>query len=167
MSDNEPDLRAFDALVGAWTTSATHPELDGVIAGTASFEWLDGQRFLIQRTTYEHPQVPNAISVIGRPADGEGHAIQGFVMEYFDSRGVRRTYRTSLEDGVWRWWRDVPDFAQRFTATLAPDAFEGHGELARTPGEWRDDLSVSYRRFDATNSDATDPDATDPDASTT
>jgi hypothetical protein len=67
-------------------------------------------------------------------------------MEYFDSRGVRRTYRTSLEDGVLRVWRDDPDFAQRLAVTLAPDGFEGVYELARTPGDWQDDLRVTYRR---------------------
>ena len=141
MSDTEPDMRPFDALVGTWTTQATHPQLDGVVPGTASFEWLDGGRFLIQRTTYDHELVPNAIAVIGAPENGDGLA-----MEYFDSRGVRRTYWTSIDDGVWRWWRDAEGFAQRFTATLAPDAFEGHGELARTPDDWHGDLSVSYRR---------------------
>lgn len=144
MHANEPDMRPFDALVGTWTTEATHPLIDGVVAGCASFEWLDGGRFLIQRISYEHELLPNAIGIIGAPENGDG-----LVMEYFDSRGVRRTYRTSIEDGVWRWWRDVPDFAQRFTATLAPDAFEGHGELARTPGDWRSDLSVRYRRVPA------------------
>ena len=70
-------------------------------------------------------------------------------MEYFDSRGVRRTYRTSIEDGVWRvWrvWRDQPGFDQRSSATLDPDQFEGRFELAETPGEWQHDLTVMYRR---------------------
>ena len=141
MNANEPDMRPFDALVGSWTTEATHPQLDGVVTGTASFEWLEGRHFLIQRTHFDHALVPDSISVIGAPEDGDG-----LVMEYFDSRGVRRTYWTSLTDGVWHWWRDAAGFEQRFTATLAPDAFDGHGELARTTGEWRDDLSVSYRR---------------------
>ncbi len=141
MNGNEPDMRPFEALVGTWTTEATHPMLDGVVPGRVTFEWLDGGRFLIQRTTYDAAEIPNAISVIGPPEDGDG-----LVMEYFDSRGVRRTYRTSLEDGVWRWWRDVPDFAQRYTAVLAPDAFSAHGELAQTPGQWGDDLAVTYRR---------------------
>ena len=39
-------------------------------------------------------------------------------MEYFDSRGVRRIYGVSLEDGVLRMWRDAPGFDQRFCATL-------------------------------------------------
>lgn len=142
MNTNEPDLTAFEALVGTWTTEATHPDLDGIVPGRVTFEWLDGRRFLISRSSHDSDVLPNSISVIGAAEDGNG-----LVMEYFDSRGVRRTYRTSLEGGVWRWSRDVPGFDQRFTAVLAPDEFEGHGELARTPGDWRGDLSLRYRRL--------------------
>ena len=53
-----------------------------------------------------------------------------------------------LTDGVLRLWRDAPGFAQRFAAALAPDAFEGLWQLARTPGDWHDDLKVVYRRVD-------------------
>jgi hypothetical protein len=67
-------------------------------------------------------------------------------MEWFDSRGVRRTYSVSLDDGVWRWWREVPKFDQRFSATLGPDSFEGLSELAETPGDWREDMRMTYRR---------------------
>jgi hypothetical protein len=84
---------------------------------------------------------PDAISVIGSPESGNG-----LVMEYFDSRGVRRTYGISLDDGVLRIWRDAPRFDQRYSATLAPDTFEGRFQLAETPGDWRDDLKVIYRR---------------------
>lgn len=142
MTETAPDMRAFEPLVGTWSIEATHPMIDGVISGRATFEWLDGGRFLIQRTSYEHALVPDAIGIIGAPENGDG-----LVLEYFDSRGVRRTYRSSVEEGVWRFWRDAPGFDQRFTAVLAPDAFRGHGELARSPGEWGDDLDVSYRRI--------------------
>jgi hypothetical protein len=47
-----------------------------------------------------------AIGVIGAPEAGDG-----LVMEYFDSRGVRRRYGVSLEGGVLRIWRDDPTFA--------------------------------------------------------
>jgi catechol 2,3-dioxygenase-like lactoylglutathione lyase family enzyme len=69
-------------------------------------------------------------------------------MEYFDSRGVRRMYGVSLHGGVLRIWRDHPGFDQRYSATLAPDAFEGQWQLARSPGDWHDDLKVTYRRRD-------------------
>ena len=66
-------------------------------------------------------------------------------MEYFDSRGVRRTYGVSLEDGVLRWWRDHPGFDHVPTAKLAHDGFEVVDQLAET-GDWQDDLRVTYRR---------------------
>ena len=80
-------LEPFSALIGTWDTEATHPQIDAVVAGSITFEWLEGGRYLIQRSHNEHEQFPDAICVIGPPADGEG-----LVMEYFDSRGVRRTY---------------------------------------------------------------------------
>jgi hypothetical protein len=59
---------------------------------------------------------------------------------------VRRTYGVLLDEGVLRIWRDQPGFAQRFSATLGHDTFDGRWELARTPGDWREDLKVTYRR---------------------
>ena len=140
-SERDPALDPFDALVGTWETEATHPQFDGVVTGGVTFEWLEGGHFLIQRSRNDHELFPDAISVIGAPEAGDG-----LVMEYFDSRGVRRTYGVAIEDGVWRWWRDAPGFDQRFSATLDSDAFEGVSQLARTPGDWHDDLKVSYRR---------------------
>jgi hypothetical protein len=141
MTQRDPDLEPFDALIGTWDTEATHPKFDGVVLGSATFEWLDGGQFLIERSRNEHELFPDAISVIGASEAGDG-----VVMEYFDSRGVRRTYGVSLDDGVLRMWRDHPGFDQRFSATLERDAFEGQWQLAETPGHWQDDLKVTYRR---------------------
>jgi hypothetical protein len=69
----------------------------------------------VLRSHNDHELLPDAISVIGRPESGEG-----LVLEYFDSRGVRRTYAVSLEDGVLRWWRDQAGFEQRSYAELGP-----------------------------------------------
>jgi hypothetical protein len=141
MTERDPALEPFDALIGTWDTEATHPMVEGVVAGTMTFEWLAGGQFLVQRSHNEHELFPDGICVIGAPESGEG-----LVMEYFDSRGVRRTYDISLEDGVLRIWRDAPGFDQRYEATLAPDSFEGVFQLARTPGDWQDDLKMVYRR---------------------
>jgi catechol 2,3-dioxygenase-like lactoylglutathione lyase family enzyme len=141
MTEQDPMLEPFEALIGTWATEATHPLVNAVAPGSITFEWLEGGRFLIQRSRNEHELFPDAICIIGAPETGED-----LVMEYFDSRGVRRTYGISLEDGVLRMWRESPGFDQRFSATLGPDAFEGRWQLANTPGDWRDDLTVSYRR---------------------
>jgi hypothetical protein len=137
----DPALAPFDALVGTWDTESTHPMLDAVVPGVHTYEWLAGGRFLILRSSNDHELFPDAISVIGAPEAGDG-----LVMEYFDSRGVRRTYAISYTDGVLRIWRDAAEFDQRFTATPAADTFVGQWEMAKTPGDWKDDLKVIYRR---------------------
>jgi hypothetical protein len=142
MTADDPSLERLDALIGSWATEATHPLFDAVVPGSSAFEWLEGARFLIQRSRNDHELFPDAICVIGAPEAGAG-----LVMEYFDSRGVRRTYRVSLEGAVLRMSREQPGFDQRFSATLAPETFEGQWQLAKTPGDWRDDLKVTYRRL--------------------
>jgi hypothetical protein len=135
-------LEPFAALIGTWETEATHPMLDQVVAGRVTFEWLEARAFVIQRSANEHPAFPDAITVIGPPEDGDG-----IVAEYFDQRGVRRTYGIALDDdGVLRQWRDDPGFAQRAEAVLDPAQFVLRWQLAETPGAWRDDLRVVYRR---------------------
>ena len=141
MTERDPALEPFDALVGTWATEATHPQFEAVVPGGVTYEWVEGCHFLVQRSHNDHELFPDAISVIGAPESGDG-----LVMEYFDSRGVRRTYGVSLDDGVLRIWRDDPTFAQRFSATLGHDGFEGRWQVARTPGDWQDDLAVTYRR---------------------
>jgi hypothetical protein len=144
MSDErDPGLAPFAALVGTWGTTATHPLLDGEVPGTCTWEWLAGGRFLIQRTVNDHALVPDAIAVLGAPEHGDGDEL---TLEYFDSRGVRRTYGAAFEDGVLRFWRDAAGFDQRFSARPEATAFEGRWEVAETPGAWKDDLAVRYRR---------------------
>jgi catechol 2,3-dioxygenase-like lactoylglutathione lyase family enzyme len=143
MTERDPALEPFDVLIGTWATEATHPLFDGVVPGSVVFEWLEGDRFVIQRSRNEHELFPDAISIIGAPECGDG-----LVSQYFDSRGVRRTYGVSLDGGVLRMWGEYPEFDQRFSATLKADAFEGLWQMAKAPGEWEDDLAVTYRRRD-------------------
>src|SRR5262245_23376807 len=128
MTERDPALEPFDALIGTWDTEAKHRLVDEVVRGTTTFEWLEGGHFLVQRSHSDHELFPDGISMIGPSEAGDG-----LVLEYFDSRGVRRTYRVSLEEGVWRIWRDHPGFDQRFSAELGPDRFEGQFQLAETP----------------------------------
>ena len=141
MSKRDPALELFDDLIGTWDTEGKHVAVDEVVSGTVTFEWLEGGHFLLQRSHTDDERFPDGISVIGAPESGDG-----LVMEYFDSRGVRRTYGVSIEDAEWRVWRDAPGFDQRFSATLGGDSFEGLFELARSPGDWQEDMKVTYRR---------------------
>jgi len=132
MTERDPPLVPFAALIGTWATEATHPTFEGVVTGTTVFDWLDGGHFVVQRSLNEHPSFPDAIGIIGPRETGAGLAL-----EFFDSRGVRRTYEVSLDAGVLRIRRDHPAFAQRFTAALAADSFEGQGSSRAAPGTGR------------------------------
>ena len=134
-----PDL---DALVGAWTTEATHPSVpDTVVKGSASFEWLEGERFLILRARNDHPDFPDSISILG---EFEGR----LEMHYYDSRGVFRVYEMRFADGTWTMERDAPGFAQRFEGTLTEDGSElaGLWHLSEDGSTWAEDLAITYRR---------------------
>jgi hypothetical protein len=141
MTEPDPALEPFHVLVGTWITEATHPLFDEIVPGSTTIEWLEGGRFLILRSRNDHDLLPDAIWVIGAPEPGDGLAA-----EYFDSRGLRRTYGASLDGGILRLWREGVEFDQRFSAALGPDAFEGRWQMAQTRGDWRDDLKVTYRR---------------------
>ena len=43
MTERDPCLEPFDALIGTWATEATRPAVDGVARGTATFEWLEAR----------------------------------------------------------------------------------------------------------------------------
>ncbi|GAA5156106.1 MULTISPECIES: hypothetical protein [Amycolatopsis] len=138
----DDQLRHLNALVGEWETDGAHPLLPGEdIRGRATFEWLDGERFLIQRAHYDHPAIPDAVAVIG-VTDGR------LAMHYFDSRGVHRVYEVSAGPGKWEFRREDPDLAQQFTGTFSDDGttLTTRGRMSRNGEDWEDDLTLTYRR---------------------
>lgn len=156
---SEPTLQPYDRLVGTWTTEATHPAAPGVLVhGTVSIEWLEGERFLIHRSRTDHPDFPDAISIIGvtdrdRVDDPPGAAPASAdpsrpTLHYFDSRGVFRVYDVSIDDASWRLWRNATGFSQRFTGTTADggDTIVGRWQLSREGTHWDEDLQITYRR---------------------
>jgi hypothetical protein len=137
-----PQLQRLEALVGEWATEATHPAVPGIVVrGHAALEWLEGKRFLIQRSGNDHPDFPDAITITGLFGDG-------LAMHYYDSRGVHRVYGTSFDDGVWRLWRDAHEFSQRFEGTFADggNTIRGLWQISHDHATWEDDLEITYRR---------------------
>lgn len=142
--DPKQRMEPFAALIGDWSTEATHPAFgDTVIPGRVRFEWLAGERFLIQRAENEHPDFPDSISVIG-VMEGD----EDLSMQYFDSRGIHRLYRIGFDGTELRIWRDAPGFAQRLAAKLSDDGsiLKGIWELNQDDQGFRDDLAITYRR---------------------
>lgn len=137
-----PKLESLQALVGTWTTEATHPAYPSIVVrGRTAFEWLKGERFLIQRSQADHRDFPDTIAVIGA-------ATEQLSMHYFDSRGLHSVYSVSLSEGTWRMWRDTPRFSQRFTGTFGDDGdtIAGRWRVSRDGWDWDDDLAIAYRR---------------------
>ena len=141
-----PALAPFSVLVGAWTTVGTHPLVPGTtFHGRTTFEWLAGGAFLIMRSQIDEPEIPSGIAVFGTD-DTTGEC----TMLYFDERGVSRRYEVSLRDDVWAWWRNTPEFSQRFTGAIDADGrtIVSRGELSRDGAAWEPDLALTYTRAD-------------------
>ena len=143
-SKPNPQLAPFGIVIGTWTTIGKHPMLPGVtLHGQTSFEWLEGGAFMIMHASTEEPQIPTGIAIFGSD-DSAGERF----MIYFDERGVSRKYDVSIEGRVWTWWRNAPDFSQRFTVTVAEDGrtMRSTGEMSRNGSAWEPDLELTYTR---------------------
>jgi hypothetical protein len=142
--DAKAKMKPFAALIGDWMLEITHPSVpDTVVKGEARFEWVHGERFLIQQSENEHPDFPDSLSVIG-VMEGE----EELSMQYFDSRGVHRLYRAAFDGRELKLWRDDPGFAQRVTIKLSSDGktFGGVWQLNENDQGFKDDLAITYRR---------------------
>jgi hypothetical protein len=139
---SNPALKAFEPLVGDWRTTGSHPFMSGIeLHGSVTFDWLDDGAFLRMRTHVDHPKIPDGLAVFG--SDDQAGS---FYMLYFDERGVSRKYDVSITDNQLVWWRDNPEFSQRFTLDIATDKLTGRGEMSREGGDWEADISLTYTR---------------------
>jgi hypothetical protein len=150
-------LQPLDRLVGRWSSEATRPALPGVVVpGTLTAEWLEGGHFLIIRTRNDHPDMPDAVSIIGitdvdrggDPLDAATDDGSQLSLHYFDSRGFCRVYDALVDADSWRLFRNAPGLSQTFVGEFTDDgaAVLGLWRLCEDGAHWRDDLRVVYRR---------------------
>lgn len=149
-----PLLEELDLLVGDWELEAT---IDGqtMASGQTSFRWMEGQPFLIQRTSGSGADrqadsewaenAPDSMTMI----IGLDDTHQRYSALYADTRGVCRVYQMSLSDGVWRLWRDASGFSQRFSGRFSPDrnTIDSTWEASEDGATWAIDFSLTYRRI--------------------
>ena len=96
-----------------------------------------GEGALVTAVVQKHGEASRARATRGvhqvvaywRAQDGDAEALRAFVVDSFVADPQQQAA-----------------LLQRFSATLARDSFEGLAQLARTPGDWQDDLRVTYRR---------------------
>lgn len=112
-----PALAPLSKLIGEWKTTGKHPYMPGEeLHGHATFSWLEDGAFIKMEAAVDHPKFPAGIAIIGSD-NGTGE----FFMLYFDERGISRKYDFAINGNEWKWWRNSPDFSQRFTVTISDD----------------------------------------------
>jgi hypothetical protein len=137
-------MQGWQRLVGRWVTEGSHPFLPGeAITGDATFAWLGEGQFLVMRAHYDHPQIPDALTVTGI-VDG------ALTMHYYDPRGVHRQFLAEMSGDTWRFWNDVPGFAQRYAGTFGDGdrVIRCQVETCRDGTTWDPDLELTYRRVE-------------------
>jgi hypothetical protein len=143
-------LEALKPLIGEWRLVPTFKDVPPAnIGARVSFEWMPGERFLIQRWEVPIEEAPDGMAIIGPDPEREGNYLQ----HYFDSRGVARVYKMSFENGVWKLWRDEADFSpldfsQRYTGTFSDDGktIVGAWEICHDGTTWEHDFDLSYTK---------------------
>ena len=139
-------MRELGVFVGEWTMSVESPEAP---QGRVLFEWMPGERFLIERWDIPHPDAPDGVAIMGYDK-GRDTLLQ----HYFDSRGVARVYEMGLDDGVWTLSRTKPDFSslkfwQRFEGRFSHDGrtIEGAWEISHDEGAtWELDFRLLFTK---------------------
>jgi hypothetical protein len=53
-----------------------------------------------------------------------------------------------MEDDTMSWWREAPEFSQRYKLTISKDkqTMVGKGELSRGGSQWEKDLDLTYSK---------------------
>ena len=98
---------------------------------------------LLWRFDWQPGGIPSGLSVIGHD-----DLVGTCCMLASDERGVSRILQMSLEGGVWKMWRDTPEFSQRMTGTFSDDGntITCQWELSYDGSHWEQDLDVTYTR---------------------
>lgn len=139
-------------LIGTWDVE---PVVEGrsVGRGRATFEWIEGGAFVLERSTAEWidpgwvEHAPKSTQAIIGWDDSTDEVVQ----LYADSRGVFRIYRGTLTDEVWRLERAAPGFHQRFVGEFRDGGrtIEGRWDSSPDGTAWELDFPITYRRIDA------------------
>ena len=102
-------MESLAPFVGEWEMAVDMPHApapDAGVSARCAFEWLPGEKFLVQRWEVSIPEAPDGIALIGWD-EGRGTLLQ----HYFDSRGVARVYEMTFDGRVWTLLREQADFA--------------------------------------------------------
>ncbi|TFB22129.1 hypothetical protein E3U55_07450 [Filobacillus milosensis] len=142
-------LNRLEFFKGEWELEVIHPHFKtNSINGQTVFDWMEKEKFIVQRTLINQPEFPSSTIVYDYDAKTDI-----YLQHYFDSRGVTRLYNMSFENDVWKVWRDTPDFSQldfsqRFVGVIneSGDTIQSSWETSEDNKNWEHDFKIIYRR---------------------
>ena len=146
-------MTGFEVLIGTWHGEGELPmEPPLEMSVEATIRRLG--EFIVFSSMGEPAELPDSISIIGGAPDGEPQP-----MHYFDSRGVKRLFMTTVAGSTWTIWRapgedwngpDGPGFDQRFIGEISADGNTIAGRWERGLGDagdaWEIDFPMTYVR---------------------
>jgi hypothetical protein len=146
LSKSNAALQSMSVCIGEWEMeiSSIRADPSARVRGHASFRWAEGGAFVLFKAAVPDSPFPSQTSLMA-PDDSAAT----YCMLYFDSRGVSRIYQMSLEEDVWKLWRNFPGFSQRFTATFREDhnVLEGAWEISTDGTSWEHDFNIKYMKI--------------------
>ena len=105
--------------------------------GEARFTPLEGGRFL-------HYEFGPSHGIIGRDEPSAEYTVL-----FSGDREVSRVYMMTLTRGVWKIWRDAPEFHRRFEAGLSRDgrSIKAHWDRSVDGKNWIHDFDIKYSKI--------------------
>ncbi len=112
--------------------------------GRTRFTWLDGEFFLIQRFAAGRSQ--RAGRHRDHPAPVKRRRPSASITT--TRGGVARICQMSLNDGVWKLWREACGFWRRYTGVFSGDGrtIKGAWEGSAEGSQWKHDFDLNYVR---------------------
>jgi hypothetical protein len=113
--EQNPDLKGLDRLVGTW-------EVSGGAQGKATYEWMEGGFFLVQRVDLEqYGQRVKGIEIIGHERPFGAEPSQDIKSRFYDNTGNTLDYVYELEGDMLTIWGGERGSPAYFKGTFSDD----------------------------------------------
>ena len=142
-----PALKPIEILIGNWNMELSNASFlsnsSDTVTGKVSFEWVEGGAFPVMFMGGSSWDTADAIWLISRD-----ESVSSYTVLYYDTRHISRVYEMSFSDGIWKLWRNSPNFSQRFEGTFnkTSNRIVAHWEKSRDGSTWEHDFDVVYTR---------------------
>lgn len=145
--EHNPALKALEGWVGDWEMKLSNasflPNPSDTVTGRVTFDWVENRAFLAMYMGNKPPSMPDATWLISRD-----ESTPNYIVLYYDNRNVSRVYEMNFSDGVWKMWRNSPDFSQRFEGKFSEDGntITASWEKSTNGSTWEHDFDVTYTK---------------------